>query len=126
MEQESVSSLANAGEESIVVDGRRGRIRYMPGSPRTDWPLLLGNVLSRVSDMRRIDKETGEALERVEDTIARVLPTVVPMTDSVKPKKGGCERLGIDVSAYMEVGDWRRQFVIEDTETDSADGEVAA
>ena len=77
-------------------------VKRRPSKVSTDWPRMMPVLLARISDARHVDLETGEA-ERYEDTVARILPTVVPMTGSVKPKTTGCKSLGVNADDYQDI-----------------------
>lgn len=77
----------------LVIKIERGD----PPSPKlkTDWPLL-GSRLAALAADRAMEGE------RPENALARIMPTVVPMTASVTPKIGGMKALGLDFDKYVK------------------------
>ena len=117
LETQLLNATDHLGDEhqrrEIESDGWVASMKPRPGGSVMDWELGLAAVLSRISDARLVDPETGELLERFEEAAARILPTCVPMTGSVRPKVGGFKTLGIDPSRYQKTKDWKMTVRME-------------
>lgn len=67
----------------------------------TDWSKLLPELLGQISEDRRVNEDTGE-VETVEEAICRHLPSTLPMTGSVRPKRAGLQALDVDPVPFQE------------------------
>lgn len=67
----------------------------------TDWSMLLPELLGQISEDRRVNEDTGE-VETVEEAICRHLPSTLPMTGSVRPKRAGLQALDVDPVPFQE------------------------
>ena len=76
---------------------------------RTDWPGLRQAMLAAMNEQRTVHPETGE-IEPLETAIARLLPTVVPMTASVRPQQSGLRGINVQPNRYLELGEVTRQI----------------
>ncbi len=112
------------GSGSVYGDTHEAVVKPRPSKVTTDWPLALPAAIRAIDSARLINEETGE-VETLAEGVARLLPDLVPMSPSVRPKKTGATLLGLDLDRYQTL-EWSSPSVrlvpIEDVDAE----EVAA
>lgn len=111
VEQDLVDALhaLAGGKKEWQVDGRTVATTFRPVAPKVDGDGLFRRVVAVGRDERRVDVETGEALESEGEAVARTIASVYPVTNSsVKPRSTALRERGIDLGEYQEVGGWAR------------------
>ena len=120
------TELCNMSKHGDVVttDTHTTSIKTRPASTSTDWARALPAALEAIDNLRMFDADSG-VVEDYVDAAARLLPELVPMTGSVKPKKSGAKRLDLDLESYVTVTAWGGLSVGKITPIAAQDGAAA-
>lgn len=119
--EELVSELAAALAPSRVttVEGVGPVTKYGATVTRSEWEneAIWPRVVARARDERRMDPETGEALESETEAVIRVLKDVMSPTWKVGARDGssGLRRLGLDPDEFCKTGKSRPNVSIPAT-----------